>query len=76
MRKNLIHVLDQLGVYASYAGMILPPWNLFWWALGGLFWTVAKVRDPSGDMGLALVFLPGIMASLPFHFAGKLLEKV
>ncbi|MEY4723673.1 MAG: hypothetical protein RLZZ324_1186 [Candidatus Parcubacteria bacterium] len=49
--------------------MIVPPWNLFWWGVGGIAYALSggKKNDPSGDGALGMVVMAPI--SLPMLIA-------
>lgn len=73
MRDQLAGVLDQAAVYAAMVGMIVPPWNLFWWTVGGILRGLSK--DSNGDGGIAAFCLPGLVAALPFYGAYSLVKR-
>ncbi len=51
------------------AAMVTPPWNVFWWTVGGIVYAVSggKGWDTSGDGALAVVIgAPVTLPMLPF----------
>lgn len=67
--QKVIYALDWLCPKVVMIGMFLPPWNLFWWLVAFIFAKATSFvsKDKSGDGGLALAFLPGIVLSAPIH---------
>ncbi len=51
------------------AAMVTPPWNIFWWTVGGIAYAVSggKKRDASGDGALGMVLAaPVTLPMMPF----------
>lgn len=61
-------LLDTVKLVAIKAAMIIPPWNIFWWIVGGVtYYAFLKKNDTSGDVALGWVLAaPVTIPSLPF----------
>ncbi len=60
------------------AAMTIPPWNIFWWLVGGIVYTVSGGRkwDTSGDGAIGLVLAaPVTLPAMPFMWAKEKLEE-
>ncbi len=60
------------------AAMTIPPWNVFWWLVGGIVYTVSGGRkwDTSGDGAIGLVLgAPVTLPAMPFMWAKEKLEE-
>lgn len=80
MKTTLVSGLEKAGSVAAVAGMLLPPWNLVWWtpaiAFGLYSWAnKGDDDDASGAMGIALLVLPGLVASAPFYLLAEKLRR-
>jgi hypothetical protein len=60
--------MERARTWLIWAAMVTPPWNIFWWAVGGgLYWLSGGAKnDHSGDVALGLVLfapvtIPGLL---------------
>jgi hypothetical protein len=68
---SLATFVDFLAYAALIAGLLIPPWNIVWFACGYLlFFVLPSLRGPrhmgSGSWQLAGLALPGILTAAPF----------
>ncbi|MEK9152727.1 MAG: hypothetical protein AAB692_05160 [Patescibacteria group bacterium] len=63
-------VLWKVQLCVQAAGMVLPPWNIFWWLVGGAYWLFLFARlkgDERQDLRMAALtyfLLPGVLLML------------
>jgi len=66
MKKETKEKVQQV---LAIAAMVTPPWNIFWWTVGGIVYTVsgAAKSDVSGDGALGMVLAaPITLPMMPF----------
>lgn len=72
MRKKTVRpawLTDDLKQKLRIAAMWVPPWNLFWWIVGFVFYHLSGMKkdDHSGDTELSFVlYAPVTIPALPF----------
>ncbi len=77
---SLATFVDFLAYAALIAGLLIPPWNLIWFACGYLLFFVVPGPNPkhngSGSWQLGGLALPGILAAAPFWGVSWALRKL
>lgn len=75
--RTTLRVLDWLAQKAVIIGFCLPPWNLFWWGAGYVYYrlTGGERTDKNGAGGIIVVGLPGLVACLPFWLLRQAIER-
>jgi len=59
------------------AAFVIPPWNIFWWTVGAVYyaWSGGRKWDTSGDGALGIVLAaPVTLPALPFMLLRERLE--